>query len=208
MPVLAERDGALVVQAREEIVQVELMLQHHERDDVAGSRRVGCWVEERFQLGHVAVEVRLALLPRELLPANQIAAMSLRAVRAADVPAAPAFRQRGAMIHERNARAQIHHAALVRGEGAHQMSRHPHRLGRGVTFQALVVADEARFLRGRLVERVEDRAELRVRFGDFQQGRAGHVTDIHIVAEEEGARMFRVDALALERGFGEHEHLR
>ena len=205
--VLLEGDGGLVVQAGEEIVHVVLMLEDEEGDDVAGGCGIFLGVEEAAEVGEVAEVVGVLFLPGEGGLADEVAAVDLFAVFAGDVPAAPALGEGGAVGDEGNAGVQVNDAGVVGAEGADEMAGDAHGLGRGMAFEALVVADETGLGNLGLLEGVEDAAELGVHHGEFQEGRTDDVADVGVVIEVDGAGVFRVDAFALEGGFGKDQAL-
>jgi hypothetical protein len=77
-----------------------------------------------------------------------------------------------------------------------------------VAFEALVVPHEFRARHVHLFERVKNPAELRISHRKLEQRRAGHVADVGVVVEIQGARMRRRNAFALKRSLREDEHLR
>src|SRR5213593_1410050 len=133
--------------------------------------------------------------------------MSLAATLASDIPAAPSPGQRRAMVHQRRAAAQVHHAIFIRRERTQQMSRHAQALRGGVTFETVVIADEPRPCVRLLAERVKHRPQLRIDRGKFEQRRAGDEPDVDIVVEKERAWRAWGYTLALKRRLGEHQHL-
>src|SRR5688572_2553962 len=99
MAVGFERDGRLVIQARDEVVHVHLMLQHHDRHNVAMGSDILVRAEKAAELFDISGVIRLFLLLLEGGFADEIPAMRLLAMLAADVPAAPAFLERRPMIY-------------------------------------------------------------------------------------------------------------
>ncbi len=206
--VAGERHLGLVVQPREEVVHVRLVLQHHERDDVAVRRGEAVEIHELLERGEVAEVVGLFLRFREGGFAEEIAAMRHLAVRARDIPAAPAVFERRAVVHLGNTRDEVNDALLVSFERADEMAGHAHCLRGRMAFETLVVADELRLVAGGLLQRVEDAAKLRVHLADFHDRRVGNPADVNVVVEKNRTRRLRRNALALKRGFREEQRLR
>src|ERR1041384_1294575 len=127
--------------------------------------------------------------------------MGLPAMRAGDIPAPPSLSEWGAVIHQRGAAVNIHHAVLISGERTDQVPGHPHAFGRGMTFEALVASVETGVVLLDLVESVEYPAQFWICHGDFQQGRTRNKPDVNIVVEEKGAGDLGRNALALQGGF-------
>ncbi len=87
------------------------------------------------------------------------------------------------------------------------MAGDAHGLGRGMALGAVVGPDKTRTVGGGLVEGIEHGADAGIDGGEFEEIRAGDIADISGIVEVEGAWVVGTDAVALERGLGEDEHL-
>src|SRR5262249_30213152 len=96
--------------------------------------------------------------------------------------------------------------------GKHRANEMPGRvlgLRRSVALQAGVgLTDKLRPILLLLLERVEDVAEPRIRAADLEHLAELAITDVHLVVEIQGTRRLRADAMSLQTGLRENEHLR
>src|SRR3954468_21573918 len=110
--------------------------------------------------------------------------MRLIAVRAGDVPAAPAVFKRRGLIDAVRARGQDRQAIGIRKNRPDHMARDLPGLRGPVANQAVVgLPAKARGERWVLIERIEDGAKLRIVGRDFQYVAFLTVANINIVAE-------------------------
>ena len=181
------------------------MVVEQQGHDIARRPRVARGVGAGGQLRtHLAAQPGVA---REILGrlAGDVAPVTEPAGPAGDVPAAPAFRQRGVRRDVGAARAGERFAGRVREDRA--------RAQRGgvimvrVAEQALLAArDQRRGLRLLRVEHVEGRAQHGVEDGDLD-GAAGHPADVGLVGEIQRAGIDGRDEPALQAGLAEDEQL-
>ena len=177
---------------RDVVVGIGLMLQHHQRDDVAMRRQILRRVE-------AAVEARL-IQPRRVIdlvaiepPANdQIAEVLLIAVRAGDVPAAPALFERRGLIDAIRARGEDRQPAASENTerttwpGTSFVCDEPWQIRQLSVCRRKFGASDAV-----LIERVKDRAELRIDGRNFQHVALLAEADINIVVEIQRPRRVR-----------------
>ena len=198
----------LKVQPRDVIVHVRLMLEHHERGDVAAGCERFRGVEKRAQVGEIPAPAGLVAVAREILFPDQISPMRLRAVPARDVPAGPALGERRAVVDVADFLRCVQLAGQIRGHRAQDVAGHTERTLAAVALQAVGGARELRLAHFFLFQRVENRAEFRIDRRDFHDRRAHDVADVDVVVEIKRTRIFRRDVAALERGFREDQRLR
>src|SRR5690242_10072318 len=72
----------------------------------------------------------------------------------------------------------------------------------------IVLPYEARLVRGLLIERVEYGSQLRIHGGNFHDRAALAKPQIRVVVEVDRPRCPRPNAIALQAGLGEDQHLR
>ena len=210
-----DRGAHVEAHAGDRVLRVDLVLEDHERNDVALVGEVRLRVEQRVERIEVAATQLVEPIEVLLVADQHIAEMLLLAALARHVPAAPAVLEGRTVVDE--------YPALVRGEvtgrsrvaGADDEARHAaaRERVRVVAAQATPhLPRECRparlFLRRhRVVERVEHGPEVRVERCDLERP-VLHPGDVDIVVEIDRARRAGVDPPALQARLREHERLR
>ena len=184
---------------------VRLMVEQHQRDDVAVRRRVAAEIE--FPLDRRLRRDRLRTGCRHLrLDHFDVAKLVFRHPRSGDEPPAPPIGERRRVIHVPTVGVLV---VVATGHGSqHQRARHRERVPGEMARQTVVIAREPRRTVRRLRERVVNGPLRRILCGDFQDVAAAHPTDGNAIVEVDGARIFVVDLPRLEARFRVDEHLR
>ena len=181
---------------------VGLMLEHHQRDDVAGGGEVAGGVEFPRHAGQPGGRPRAW----HRLDQLDVAAVLLGHGCSGDEPAAPSLGNRRPVIDRAAVRESV--SALARQRGPHRRTGYAERVPGEVTRHAVLLPPEPRLLRRLLRNRIENGPLPRILGGDFQQIGAANPADSHRVVEVEGARVLLVDLAGLKAGLGIHQHLR
>ena len=199
--------GSHVVDPGDEIVHMHLMPEHHQGRDVAARSRVFRGIEEFIEASLVAADRRVGLGLDEVIT-HPVAPVLGGTMRPGHIPTTPTFGQRRPVIHRLNARRQVHDPQAVRLHRAEEVTRNSHGPRRGMALEAVVDPLNDRLVGGFLLHHVEDAAQAWIHLGDLHERRSWDVSEINIVAEENGSWVAGVDVLALQRGLGEHQRLR
>ena len=161
------------------------------------------------QVRHIRPGLDVHLVRLLAVARHDVAQVPLAAVRARDVPSAPSFLEGTAVVGPKRARAEMRQAAGRTEDRPHQQAGHVAGVGRGVAAEAVAaIADELGLVLRLLCQRVEDCALLRIDRGHFQDLAALHPADVDVVVEVQAPRRLGRNALTLEAGLREHQHLR
>ena len=206
LPVDVKAGADAVSHQRDEVLHGDLVFGHQQGHDVAVGARVGSDVDALGQVGEVAAgRDRVARATDGDVPH-----VELVAVRAGDVPAAPALpdgRRVGGHLPQ-FVGSEL--AVLVGRSGAHDVPGHPapgERIGVVALEAEAGLAADARAILPVRLQVIEDRSQLRVLGGDLEAVRPRGPGDIDAVVEVEGARGLGPDQAGQQAGLGEHQHL-
>ena len=177
----------------DEVVKAELVLVEEVRQEVAGADGIAAPIEERAgRIGHAGVAAGRG-------GADEIGERQVVRLRAGDVPAAEAQRERDGVADLLAAEAVEARARGGADDGFGEQAGHLLAGARGVAVHAALTArDLGAAIRGG-AEDAKNGAEFRVDGGDLEAP-AGDVAEINLIVEIQGARVRRLDEPALKTG--------
>ena len=199
----------LIIRQRDQIVHLRLMTKHEMRNDVARSSEISGRVDVLGEIGDVGAGGSIQLLGMVLALNDHITHVRLSAVRAGDIPSAPAFAQRALLAGDERLGSD---GLSSRGRGenrSEQDAGDAARSGRDVALRAIQLgALEDGMVALVLVQYIEDGALHRIERNELEHFSVVHLADVNVVIEVERARSLRRDLFVLEAGLGKHQRLR